>query len=253
MFFLVFIDLHYDICHNIRKESFILSIHRKESKMPNSNIIIKMKNELMELGLSDFQRKNMQSLTFEKGEYLCKEGYEMDYLMIIAEGKAKSFIEVKDERKLLMAFYTKKSVLGEVEIMTDGLARTSVQAVTQVICLGIPIQNAKEELKENVKFMNFVSEHLAVNLDKVHKKCMTNMILPMETRLCSYILMGSEDGFFYGNLKEVAELLGTSYRHLLRTLDLLIKEGLIEKVFRGYKINKEFELERRAGNFYSMR
>ena len=66
----------------------------------------------------------------------------------------------------------------------------------------------------------------------------------MENRLASYILAAKEEiivdnkkaYIFNEKLTELAELLGTSYRHLLRTINALINKGVISKENGYYKI-----------------
>ena len=70
-----------------------------------------------------------------------------------------------------------------------------------------------------------------------------NQNYPLENRLASYLSAVSESGknneivireFHTNNLTELAELLGTSYRHLTRTIRKFKKEEIITK--QGAKI-----------------
>lgn len=219
--------------------------------MSNANLTVKMKNELQKYGLSDFEAGDVKVLKFEKGEYLCREGFPMEHLLFMIDGKAKSFINIGAEKSLLLNFYTKTGVLGDVELMTDGICTKSVQALTEVTCMGIPLKHNAERLRGNITFMNFAGTHLAQKLDRCARNGAVNILMPLETRLCAYVLMTNEDGMFNENLTEVAEFLGTSYRHLLRTFDSLRKDGVLEKAPRGYAIKDGIELQLRAQNFYS--
>ncbi|QIB70490.1 cyclic nucleotide-binding domain-containing protein [Aminipila butyrica] len=220
--------------------------------MSNSSLTVTMKSELQKYGLSDFETGDVRVLKFEKGQYLCREGFPMEYLLFMISGKAKTFINVSNGKSLLLAFYTKSGILGDIELMTDGVCTTNVQALTEVTCMGIPMSYGGERLRKNVTFMNFVGAHLARKLDRCARNGAINILLPLETRLCSYVLMTSEEGLFNENLTEVAELLGTSYRHLLRTFDGLRKDRVLEKVARGYIIRDGVELQIRAQDFYTM-
>jgi len=80
-----------------------------------------------------------------------------------------------------------------------------------------------------------------------------NLLYPLENRLASYInefLTNDEDSNIYidfdENLVNIAELLGSSYRHLLRTLNTLSKKGVLEKEDGKYKVL----LEELAGDLY---
>ncbi|MFV0518443.1 MAG: cyclic nucleotide-binding domain-containing protein [Aminipila sp.] len=220
--------------------------------MPSGSLTVKMQNELQKYGLSDFEEGDVRVLKFEKGEYLCREGFPMEYLLFMISGKAKTFINISNGKSLLLTFYAKTGILGDIELMTDGICTTNVQALTEVTCMGIPLKYCGERLRNNITFMNFVGAHLAQKLDRCARNGAINILLPLETRLCSYVLMTNEDGLFNENLTQVAELLGTSYRHLLRTFDVLRKDGVLEKAAGGYLIKDGVELQIRAQDFYSI-
>lgn len=240
----------------IKKKYIVAYTNGKGQKgaicMSNGSLTITMKNELQKYGLSDFEAGDVRVLKFEKGQYLCRESFPMEYLLFMVNGKAKAFINVSNGKSLLLAFYAKSGILGDIELMTDGICTTNVQALTEVTCMGIPMKHCGERLRRNVTFMNFVGTHLARKLDRCARNGAINILLPLETRLCSYVLMTNEDGLFNENLTEVAELLGTSYRHLLRTFDSLRKDGILEKVARGYFIKDGIELQIRAQDFYTV-
>lgn len=241
----------------IIKEKYIAAYTRRKGQkgaicMSNGSLTVTMKNELQKYGLSDFEAGDVRVLKFEKGQYLCRESFPMEYLLFMVSGKAKAFINVSNGKSLLLAFYAKSGILGDIELMTDGICTTNVQALTEVTCMGIPLKHCGEKLRRNVTFMNFVGTHLAQKLDRCARNGAINILLPLETRLCSYVLMTNEDGLFNENLTEVAELLGTSYRHLLRTFDSLRKDGILEKAARGYLIKDGIELQIRAQDFYTV-
>lgn len=217
-----------------------------------TGITVSMKKELQKYGLSDFDAQGVKVLKFKKGEHLCQEGFPMDYFLFMMEGKAKAYTNLSNGKSLLLCFYANAGVLGEVELMTDGICTTNVQALSDVTCMAIPMREYRDNLRNNISFMNLVASHLAKKLDRSAKNGAINILLPLEARLCSYIIMISEDGLFKENLTGVAELLGTSYRHLLRTIDGLRKEHVLEKIPGGYKIADRTELQRRAQDFYTL-
>lgn len=250
------LDVSYDICHNLI--NIILQYYETWKLwkgaicMANGSLTVKMQNELQKYGLSDFEAGDVRILKFEKGQYLCREGFPMEFLLFLIEGKAKAYINVSNGRSLLLTFYAKTGILGDIELMSDGICTTNVQALTEVTCMGIPLKHCGERLRGNVTFMNFVGAHLAQKLERCARNGAINILLPLETRLCSYVIMTNEDGLFNENLTEVAELLGTSYRHLLRTFDGLRRDGVLEKKAKGYFIKDGIELQIRAQDFYSV-
>ncbi|MEG2718091.1 MAG: helix-turn-helix domain-containing protein, partial [Clostridia bacterium] len=73
---------------------------------------------------------------------------------------------------------------------------------------------------------------------------------PLQARLCSYIRIVCANGFFHEKLTELAELLGTSYRHLLRTLDALCAQGVLSREENGFRVMDEEALQRLGGDAY---
>ena len=64
------------------------------------------------------------------------------------------------------------------------------------------------------------------------------------------IINNKEALLFNENLTEIAELLGTSYRHLLRTLNNLRDKGAIIKSNSGYIIENKNILSMLAADLY---
>lgn len=68
--------------------------------------------------------------------------------------------------------------------------------------------------------------------------------------MASYILSNKEKNTFKENLTETAELLGASYRHLLRTLNSLCSKSIIKKTKNYYEIIDEEVLRGLAEDLY---
>lgn len=210
------------------------------------------KNRLSEIGLADIDMSNIFVLLFKKGEYICIEGQPILYLFVLLEGKTQVYVTSKDGKTLLLSYYSSKGILGEVELLTDGVATTSVQAITDVCCIGLPLRHYKDSLQNNIKFMNYLCSELAVKLSQSTRNSTANILYPLETRLCAYISMRSEGRYFNQKLTEVAELLGTSYRHLLRTLEKLCGQGVLERIPQGYLIKDPSALAIKSSGFGSI-
>lgn len=217
-----------------------------------TSITLSMQKELKRYGLSEFDYAGIKVLKFKKGEHLCKEGFPMENFLFMVEGKAKAYINLSDGKSILSQFYVNAGVLGEIELMTGGLASVSVEAMSEVTCMAIPMYEYRSELLRNINFMNLVAKELAGKLEKTAKNGAVSVLLPLEARLCSYIIMVSENGLFKEKLNTTSEMLGTSYRHLLRSLDSLRKDGVLGKVAGGYIIADRTELQRRAQDIYSL-
>ena len=196
-------------------------------------------------------------MKFDKYEYLSREEEDLEYLLFFIQGKAKVFKTLPNGRSLLLAFYNSIRVIGDIEIVKNQSATSTIQALSTCYCLAIPMKKARLELTNDRKFLKFTCESLAEKLAAVSMNSSINLLYPLENRLASYInefLTNDEDSNIYidfdENLVNIAELLGSSYRHLLRTLNTLSKKGVLEKEDGKYKVINKVLLEELAGDLY---
>jgi len=103
-------------------------------------------------------------------------------------------------------------------------------------CVGLPLGKVRNQLFHDAKFLRCICGSLAHKLNRLSKNSTINLLYPLENRLASYMLAAGERAaqhgnriVFSGNLTETAELLGTSYRHLLRTLNTFCDKEIIKK------------------------
>ncbi|MGL4373871.1 MAG: helix-turn-helix domain-containing protein, partial [Turicibacter sp.] len=68
----------------------------------------------------------------------------------------------------------------------------------------------------------------------------------IEQRLAFYILHSSRQNVFSSNISECANIMRTSYRHLLRILNTFCQNGVLEKQGKDYVILDLYELNRIA-------
>jgi cAMP-binding proteins - catabolite gene activator and regulatory subunit of cAMP-dependent protein kinases len=203
---------------------------------------------IQEYNIDSFFNNNISNyvelLLFKKGEHICIEGEPIDYLLFFIKGKAKIYTTLKNGRNTLVCFYNPFKLIGELEIIISEPAISSIQVVEDSFCLGIPIKIVNENLITDIKFIRLVSESLGEKLKKLSKNSSINLNYPLENRIASFIIAsrntlkrnGKEILIFNENLTEVAELLGTSYRHLLRSLKALCEKKIIIKNEMHYEV-----------------
>lgn len=215
----------------------------KIEKVPEEKKII-----LSRYHLPEKVGKQMVYLKYEPAEYMCKEGEVIDYLLFMAEGNAKSSETEANGKTLLLCFYRGEGILGDVELAIGRkTAARNVNAISSVACIGIPLAANAETMRANGEFMSYLASELAQKLLLTSQHAATNSLHTLENRLCAYIDMVNQEGKIDGNLTEISELLGTSYRHLLRILQDLCKEQVMEHVAKSsYRVVDAKELKIRA-------
>lgn len=225
-------------------------------KIEDSFIIENYYDELnMQKIFIDDMKSNMRLLKFEKNEYLIREDEDLEYLLFFIQGKAKVFKTLPNGRSLLLDFYKPFRVIGDIEIVKNQSATGTIQALSTCYCLAIPMEKARLKLIKDNKFLKFTCESLAEKLAAVSMNSSINLLYPLENRLASYInesLIYGDDLYidFDENLNNIAELLGSSYRHLLRTFNTLCKKGVLKREGGRYKIINKTLLKDLAGDLY---
>lgn len=210
------------------------------------------KEVLQTYGLDQEILEGVSLVIFEKGEYISHETQPIGYLLFALSGEAKVFCDLENGRRFLVSFYQSGGIIGDIEIMMGRKEATaSVQALTEFSCIMIPTTEKNlAYVRSNPVFLAVVAENLAYKLERSTKNGAHIILYPLEVRLCSYIDVANEDGFFSEKLTEVAEVIGTSYRHLLRELNRLVEIEILEKNGKVYRIRNEKELKRRSRDFY---
>lgn len=190
-------------------------------------------------------------------EYICFQEKSMEYLCFLVEGKAKVFKSLANGKTLLISFYEPFEVIGDVELIKAMPSVCTVQALETCYLLALPVEKLRASLRKDTKFLNFVCNALAEKLDHISNNSSINLLYPLENRLASYINMtavklekSNHIRCFNENLTELAELLGISYRHLLRTLSGLCQEEILSRQKEGYVILNEEAIRKLAGAIY---
>ncbi|MCL2501279.1 MAG: cyclic nucleotide-binding domain-containing protein [Defluviitaleaceae bacterium] len=205
-------------------------------------------------GLQTLDLSHAVRISLARGEYLSRAGEPMDELYIVVSGKAKVFISLSDGKELLLAYFTQRGIIGEIELMTDALTtQTTVQAVTELVCVAFPLRVYAKELKRNNVFINYVAKDLAEKLAQRVVNSAITALQPLETRLCAYILQTATGGVFHEKLTELAGVMGASYRHLLRCLGKLCEKNILLKTPQGYQIINRRVMEMYAGDLYVLK
>lgn len=218
--------------------------------MNTDNLSMEEKKLLAAYGLDQVEPDGFQMKVYQKGEMLCEQGELMDALLLTTAGKIKVFTAAANGKTLLHCVNEPGKIIGEVEFITGGFASSGVSAVTEVQCIAIPFDRYREELMTNVAFLNRICSTMAEIITETSENGASNILYPFETRLCAYIWSAQENGRFSQKLTELAEFLGTSYRHLLRTLEALCAKGILKKTDHTFIIVNEHALKTIGNNFF---
>lgn len=192
---------------------------------------------------------------FNRGELVFQEGQVLNELMVLVEGKLKVYVQHEDGKASLLRFIGPPSMYGDVELFTDFSVLCFVEAVDKAIFISIDKELIKAYAEQHPEFMKYIIRHLSSKLYTLSSSTSINMMFSVKSRLASYLLsMNREGQVDIPKLTILAPFLGTSYRHLTRTMKELVSEGIIRKKVTQITILKFEELRKLSqGNIYEVK
>jgi CRP/FNR family putative post-exponential-phase nitrogen-starvation transcriptional regulator len=211
----------------------------------------------MENLFTDNMKEHMTLYLFNKNEYICREEELLTYLFFLVDGKAKVSKHLENGKSLLLSFYTPLTIIGDVEFIRNKRTDCSVQAIDDTFCIGISFDIVRNKLINDCKFLLKICDYLGEKLSSYSNNSSINLLYPLENRLASYIVAfakvhDNKKFEFKESYNEISELLGTSYRHLNRTLNKLCFEGILKKANKEYIIENFEKLLYLAGDLYKV-
>ena len=199
----------------------------------------------------------LRLLEAAKGEMICSKGERPERLYFLVQGKLKIYTTLPNGKSLLLRFSTPLALVGDLELVNGKEAMNTVESVSKSLLLGISYRSLQNTYAENPKFLHFMLSQVTHKLYTFSNLSSLNMLYPVESRFASYLLstMGQDDSsseeIQTSKLTELADMLGTSYRHLNRVVEDLCYRKNISKVQRKLLICDMEHLRAKAGgNIY---
>lgn len=209
-----------------------------------------MTAQLTQYGLGAIDPAAPLLFRYKKGECLSIEGQMPEVIQFIISGTVKVSVYASNGRSMMFCFNGPGNIIGSIELLSASAFTATAIAVGEVLCIAVPIAPCWDFFNSDVDFLRYLCSDLSYSFAHSSRNAATNILYPLETRLCSYIGVTAQAGVFNERLTETAELLGTSYRHLLRCLDGLCGRGILSKQPKGYRVTDAAELDRLASDYY---
>ena len=191
----------------------------------------------------------LELFSLNKGDFLINEGECSDYLYFLVSGKLKVFSHSTSGKIMSLTLFNSFEIVGETCSLWNKPPTASVQATSKAYCIGISMKY-RDLLLNDVIFLRYICQNLGERLSYMNNTTCINLYESLESRLASFILKTEKDGIFSYNLTECAELLCTSYRHLLRIINLFCSTNKLVKNGKFYKIIDRSYLEKVSSNSF---
>ncbi|NNG00698.1 MAG: cyclic nucleotide-binding domain-containing protein [Desulfobacteraceae bacterium] len=219
---------------------------------------------LDKFGFSEFLDQafvgKLKTYKFSPGEFMIRHGEPADHLWFFVEGRSKVFMTLENGKSLLIRFYAPPEIVGDVEVFSRTPYICNMQALTTVACIGTPSHVFREHAESNPRLLVFMCRNLSNKLANFNLLSAVNQKYTLENRVAAYLAAVStphesrhriSEEINTSNLTELADLLGSSYRHLTRTLKKLKNDGIIAKSGDDFVILDRKRLLSMARDIYS--
>ncbi len=213
--------------------------------LDNFNIVL---NEF----LVKHKKEDFKINTYKKKEMMIFENDPLDHLEIVLDGRLRITRDYENGKRLLIKTTRGFTLLGDVEFITDRNATCNVEAFDEVTTIKISYKEINELYSDSATFYQFLVKHvsnklLTSDIQKSHR-----LVYQVEARVASFLLsMRDKDNRIVISLKDIAETVGTSYRHLQRVMNELKDNNIIKRDNMTITILKVEELKTMSGgNIY---
>ncbi|MEH7072899.1 Crp/Fnr family transcriptional regulator [Neobacillus drentensis] len=190
--------------------------------------------------------------SFEQGEFICSQGDASEFLYVLVKGKVKIYTSSPEGKTLILSFKKPLEVIGDIEYVRSIDIINTVEAVSPVWMIGIHHRWLKKYGSDHAPFLQFLLDIITRKFHLKNNSMTFNIMYPVEVRLASYLLSVSfdeADSLLKNiSIKDAANLIGTSYRHLNRVITQFCAEGLIERSRGSILVKDKKGLLELAGN-----
>lgn len=165
---------------------------------------------------------------FEAGKEVYTAKDELEHLYFMVDGKAQVSYYLANGKRSIIAMISPFSVIGDIELFEDKTLQLDVITIENSIFLGIKKADVVQYGYHDPQFLRFIIQHLSRKL-RGSGYNQLSYDLPLINRLANYLLIQpiKENAIIPESKTLIADLLGTSPRHLNRVIKNLEDEGII--------------------------
>lgn len=209
-----------------------------------------IKKYSIETVLDDEILKYAQLHFFKSGENILESGEKLEYYYFFVDGKIKVYYPFENGKSMILKFYKDYNTIGDLELLRDIPIVCSIDAIEDTFMIAISSVVLRENFFDNIKLLHHLVYSLSDKLYATINNSSYNFVYPLINRLSSYLLENLTDKDYIvlnSSYLEIAQFLGTTYRHLNRTLNEMELKSIIkrdDKIIHILDINQLRELSK---------
>ncbi len=190
---------------------------------------------------------------YEKDEYILEAESELQYYYLLVDGKIKISYLFENGKSMFLKFYKEFNTIGDLELLKNIPIRCNIDAIEDTYLVAIPTDILRKKYLNNIKFLHHLVDSLSEKLYATINNSSYNFVYPLINRLSSYLVEHITDKDYIilsSSFIEIAQFLGTTYRHLNRTFKELETERIIKCENKTVYILDENRLRELSKNLY---
>lgn len=197
--------------------------------------------------------KHAQLHFYEKEEYILKAETNLEYYYLLVDGKIKISYLFENGKSMLLKFYKDFNTMGDLELLKNIPILCDIDAIEDTYLIAIPSDILRAKYLDNLKFLHHLIDSLSEKLYATINNSSYNFVYPLINRLSSYLVEHITDKNYIilnSSFIEIAQFLGTTYRHLNRTFKELESKSIIKCENKTIHILDEDRLRELSKNLY---
>lgn len=190
---------------------------------------------------------------YEKEEYILEAESNLEYYYLLVEGKIKISYPFENGKAMLLKFYKEFNTIGDLELLKNLPILCNIDAVEDTYLIAIPSDILRKEYLDNLKLLHHLIDSLSEKLYATINNSSYNFVYPLINRLSSYLVEHITDKNYIvlnSSYIEIAQFLGTTYRHLNRTFKDLEEKSIIKCVNKTVYVLDEDRLRELSKSLY---
>jgi CRP-like cAMP-binding protein len=190
---------------------------------------------------------------YEKEEHILEAETNLEYYYLLVAGKIKISYLFENGKSVLLKFYKEFNTIGDLELLKNIPIRCNIDAVEDTHLIAIPSEILRKQYINNIKFLHHLIDSLSEKLYATINNSSYNFVYPLINRLSSYLVEHISDKNYIllnASYLEIAQFLGTTYRHLNRTFKELESNGIIKLENKTVYILDKDRLQELSKNLY---
>jgi len=154
---------------------------------------------------------------------------------------------------MLLKFYKAFNTIGDLELLKNIPITCDVESIEDTYLIAIPSGILRKSYLDNPKLLRHLVESLSEKLYATINNSSYNFVYPLINRLSSYLVEHLTDKNYIilnSSFIEIAQFLGTTYRHLNRTFKELELRAIIKCENKTIYILDDNKLRELSKNLY---